>query len=30
VLLAAAVYLGLNPPYVFVQLLKDSITLLPQ
>jgi hydrogenase-4 component F len=30
VLLAAAVYLGLNPPPVFVQLLKDSITLLPQ
>lgn len=29
-LLAAAIYLGLNPPPVFVQLLKESIILLPQ
>jgi len=29
VLLAGAVYLGLNPPPVFVQLIKDSIILLP-
>jgi hydrogenase-4 component F len=29
VLLAAAVYLGLNPPEIFVQLLKDSVSLLP-
>ncbi len=29
ILLAAAVYLGLNPPAVFVQLIKDSIILLP-
>jgi hydrogenase-4 component F len=28
-LLATAVYLGLNPPPVFVQLLKDSVILLP-
>jgi hydrogenase-4 component F len=30
ILLATAVYLGFNPPPVFVQLLKDSIILLPQ
>ena len=29
ILLGAAVYLGLNPPPVFVQLIKDSIILLP-
>ena len=29
ILLATAVYLGLNPPLVFVQLLKDSAALLP-
>ncbi|MBW6492482.1 MAG: hypothetical protein K0B15_14960 [Lentimicrobium sp.] len=29
VLLAAAVYLGLNPPVAFVQLIQDSINLLP-
>lgn len=29
VLLAAAVYLGLNPPAEFVQLINDSISLLP-
>jgi hydrogenase-4 component F len=29
ILLAAAVYLGLNPPAVFVQLLKESVSLLP-
>jgi hydrogenase-4 component F len=29
-LLATAVYLGLNPPPIFVQLLKDSVSLLPQ
>lgn len=29
VLLATAVYLGLNPPAIFVQLLKDSVSLLP-
>lgn len=28
-LLAAAVYLGLNPPAEFVQLIKESIVLLP-
>jgi hydrogenase-4 component F len=27
--LAFAVYLGLNPPAIFVQLLKDSVHLLP-
>jgi hydrogenase-4 component F len=30
ILLAAAVYLGLNPPAEFVQLINDSITLLPK
>jgi hydrogenase-4 component F len=30
VLLALAMYLGLNPPPVFVELIKDSIILLPQ
>ena len=30
ILLATAVYLGLNPPAEFVQLIKDSILLLPQ
>jgi len=29
-LLAAAIYLGLNPPAVFVQLINDSIMLLPK
>lgn len=29
ILLALAVYLGLNPPPIFVQLLKDSVSLLP-
>ncbi len=29
ILLAAAVYLGLNPPPIFVQLLKESVSLLP-
>jgi hydrogenase-4 component F len=29
ILLAAAVYLGLNPPAEFVQLINDSISLLP-
>ncbi|MEI8048702.1 MAG: proton-conducting transporter membrane subunit [Bacteroidota bacterium] len=29
ILLALAVYLGLNPPVIFVQLLKDSVSLLP-
>lgn len=29
ILLAGAVWLGLNPPPVFVQLIKDSIILLP-
>jgi hydrogenase-4 component F len=29
VLLAGAIYLGLNPPPVFVQLIRDSIILLP-
>ncbi len=28
-LLATAVYLGLNPPPIFVQLLNDSVSLLP-
>jgi hydrogenase-4 component F len=28
-LLALAVYLGLNPPPIFVQLIKDSLILLP-
>ncbi|MFN8134778.1 MAG: proton-conducting transporter membrane subunit [Bacteroidales bacterium] len=27
--LAFAVYLGLNPPAIFVQMLKDSVSLLP-
>lgn len=30
VLLALAMYLGLNPPPVFVELIKESIILLPQ
>lgn len=30
ILLATAVYLGLNPPAEFVQLINDSITLLPK
>jgi hydrogenase-4 component F len=30
ILLAAAIYLGLNPPAVFVQLINDSIMLLPK
>ena len=30
ILLALAVYFGLNPPAEFVQLIKDSIVLLPQ
>jgi hydrogenase-4 component F len=30
ILLAAAVYLGLNPPVEFVNLIKESITLLPK
>jgi hydrogenase-4 component F len=30
VLLAAAIYLGLNPPAEFVQLINDSISLLPR
>ena len=29
VLLAAAVYLGLNPPMAFVELIKESILLIP-
>ncbi len=29
ILLATAVYLGLNPPPIFVQLIKESIILLP-
>ena len=29
VLLALAVYLGLNPPPAFVELIKESIILLP-
>ena len=29
ILLATAVYLGLNPPAIFVQLLKESVSLLP-
>lgn len=29
ILLALAVYLGLNPPPIFVELLKESIILLP-
>lgn len=29
ILLALAVYLGLNPPAIFVQMLKDSVQLLP-
>jgi hydrogenase-4 component F len=29
IFLALAVYLGLNPPAIFVQLLKDSVSLLP-
>ncbi len=29
ILLAAAVYLGLNPPYQFVQLIEESIMQLP-
>jgi hydrogenase-4 component F len=29
ILLALAVYLGLNPPHAFVQLINDSILLLP-
>jgi hydrogenase-4 component F len=29
ILLATAVYLGLNPPAIFVQMLKDSVHLLP-
>jgi hydrogenase-4 component F len=28
-LLALAVYLGLNPPAIFVQMLKESVSLLP-
>jgi len=27
--LALAVYLGLNPPAEFVQLIKESVMLLP-
>jgi len=30
ILLALAVYLGLNPPAEFVQLIKESVILLPQ
>jgi hydrogenase-4 component F len=30
VLLGAAIYLGLNPPAVFVQLINDAIILLPK
>ncbi|NVO02947.1 MAG: hypothetical protein HXX09_09645 [Bacteroidetes bacterium] len=30
ILLAAAVYLGLNPPVEFVQLINDSIMILPK
>jgi hydrogenase-4 component F len=30
ILLAAAVWLGLNPPPVFVQMIQDSIIHLPQ
>jgi hydrogenase-4 component F len=29
ILLALAVYLGLNPPAEFVQLIKESVMLLP-
>jgi len=29
VFLATAVYLGLNPPAIFVQMLKESVALLP-
>ncbi len=29
ILLATAVYLGLNPPAIFVQMLKESVALLP-
>ncbi|MFZ4548980.1 MAG: proton-conducting transporter membrane subunit, partial [Bacteroidales bacterium] len=29
ILLATAVYLGLNPPEIFVQMLKESVSLLP-
>jgi len=29
VLLATAVYLGLNPPAIFVQMLKESVNLFP-
>jgi len=29
VLLAAAVYLGLNPPLAFVELIKESVLLIP-
>jgi hydrogenase-4 component F len=30
ILLAGAVYLGLNPPIEFVNLIKESIMLLPK
>lgn len=30
ILLAAAIYLGLNPPAAFVQLINDAIILLPK
>jgi hydrogenase-4 component F len=30
ILLAAAVWLGLNPPLVFVQLIQDAVKILPQ
>jgi hydrogenase-4 component F len=29
ILLATAIYLGLNPPAIFVHLLKESVSLLP-
>ena len=29
ILLAGAVYLGLNPPIAFVQLIKESVMQLP-
>jgi hydrogenase-4 component F len=29
-LLFAAIWLGLNPPAIFVQLIQDAVKILPQ
>jgi hydrogenase-4 component F len=30
ILLSAAIWLGLNPPAVFVQLIQDAVNILPK